>query len=71
MCAECEEYFHTLPLISLDHDLNPARRAQLDCGTGLDVAQFRAACRAVCPVIIHSTNANRAYSMHNKLRIAD
>jgi hypothetical protein len=33
----------------------------------LDAAQFRA--RAEW--FVHSTDANRAYSMHNKLRIAD
>jgi hypothetical protein len=58
------------PLISLDHDLIPARRAQLDRGRGLDPAQFHAASGAGWPVIIHSTDADRAYSRHNKLRIA-
>ena len=66
-CAGCEEYFHSAALISLDHDLIPARRAQLDRGTGLGAARFR----ACAEWFVHSTDANRAYSMHHKLRIAD
>jgi hypothetical protein len=40
MIAECESYFPTAALISLDHDLNPAPGATADPGTGLDVARF-------------------------------
>jgi ADP-ribosylglycohydrolase len=71
MIAECETYFPHTALISLDHDLNPQPGVTADPGTGLDVAEFLAACRPVCSVIIHSTNADRAYSMHNELRFAD
>jgi ADP-ribosylglycohydrolase len=71
MIAECEEYFSTTALISLDHDLNPQPGVTTDPGTGLDVAKFLAECRPVCPLIIHSTNADRAHSMHNELRFAD
>jgi ADP-ribosylglycohydrolase len=71
MCAECEDYFPTVALISLDHDLNLMPGATVDPGTGLDVAKFLAECRPACPVIIHSTNAERAHSMHNELRFAD
>jgi ADP-ribosylglycohydrolase len=71
MIAECEVFFPTAVLISLDHDLNPPPGATTDPGTGLDVAKFLAACRPACPLIIHSTNADRAYSMHNELRFAD
>lgn len=71
MIAECESFFPTAALISLDHDLNPLPGATIDPGTGLDVAIFLAECRPVCPVIIHSTNAERAHSMHNELRFAD
>jgi ADP-ribosylglycohydrolase len=45
--------------------------ATVDPGTGLELAKFLAECRPVCPVIIHSTNADRAHSMHNELRFAD
>ncbi len=71
MIAECEVFFPTVALISLDHDLNPQPEVTTDPGTGLDVAKFLAACRPVCPLIIHSTNVDRAYSMHNELRFAD
>lgn len=71
MIAECEAFFPTTVLISLDHDLNPQPGTTNDPGTGLKVAKFLAACRPVCPLVIHSTNADRAYSMHNELRFAD
>jgi ADP-ribosylglycohydrolase len=71
MCAECEAFFPTAALISLDHDLNPAPGATTDPGTGLDVAKRLAENRPACPVIIHSTNADRAWSMYNELRFAD
>lgn len=71
MIAECEVFFGTTALISLDHDLNPQPGATQDPGTGLDVAKFLAECRPVCAVIIHSTNSDRAYSMHNELRFAE
>jgi hypothetical protein len=71
MCSECERYFPTAALISLDHDLNAAPTSVTDPGTGLDVAQFLARFRPVCPIIIHTTNADRAYSMQNELRFSD
>jgi ADP-ribosylglycohydrolase len=71
MINQCEAFFPTTALISLDHDLNPQPGATVDPATGLDVARFLAECRPVCPVIIHTTNVDRAYSMHNELRFAD
>ncbi len=56
MRAECEAFFQTAALISLSHDL---------------VARFLAECRPVCPVIIHSTDANDASSMQSELLSAD
>jgi ADP-ribosylglycohydrolase len=70
MLAECEEFFDTAHLVSLDHDLNPQPGATCDPGTGLDVAKLFASHFAFCPAIIHSTNADRAWSMHNELRFA-
>ena len=70
MLAECEEFFDSTHLISLDHDLNPQPSAIGDPGTGLDVAKLLASHFAFCPVIIHSTNADCAWSMHNELRFA-
>lgn len=71
MIKECEAYFPTAALISLDHDLNPRPGVTADPGTGLDVAKFLAECRPACPAIIHSSNTERAWSMYNELRFAD
>ena len=68
MIAECEDYFDDTHLISLDHDLNPQPGATRDPGTGVEVAKLFASHFPFCPVIIHSTNADRAWSMHNELR---
>jgi ADP-ribosylglycohydrolase len=70
MLAEWEEFFDSTHLVSLDHDLNPQPGTTCDPGTGLDVAKLLASHFAFCPVIIHSTNADRAWSMHNELRFA-
>jgi hypothetical protein len=68
MIAECEAFFPTAALISLDHDLNPMPGATVDPGTGVDVARFLGDFMPVCPVLIHSSNMDRAYSMNNELR---
>ncbi len=70
MIAECEPFFPTTVLISLDHDLNPMPGATVDPGTGVDVARFLGDVMPVCPVLIHSSNTDRVYSMHNELRFA-
>ena len=70
MIAECEAFFPTTALISLDHDLNPMPGTTVDPGTGLDVARFLGDFMPVCPVLIHSSNTDRVYSMHNELRFA-
>jgi len=70
MIAECEQFFPTTALISLDHDLNPLPDATTDPGTGMDVARFLGDFMPVCPVLIHSSNTDRVYSMHNELRFA-
>jgi|ERR1051326_1301285 ADP-ribosylglycohydrolase len=69
MCAECEAFFNSAALISLDHDLNAAV-GSVDPGTGLDMAIFLADFMPVCPVLLHSSNTDRVYSMHNELRFA-
>ncbi len=68
MIAECEDHFGDTHLISLDHDLNPQPGATRDPGTGVEVAKLFASHFPFCPIIIHSTNADRAWSMHNELR---
>jgi ADP-ribosylglycohydrolase len=70
MIAECESFFPTTAFISLDHDLNPMPGATVDPGTGVDVARFLGDFMPVCPVLIHSSNTDRVYSMHNELRFA-
>jgi ADP-ribosylglycohydrolase len=70
MIAECAAFFPTAALILLDHDLNPQPGVTTDPGTGLDVAKFLGDFLPVCPVLIHSSNTDRAYSMHNELRFA-
>jgi CheY-like chemotaxis protein len=57
-------------LISLDHDLNPQPNVATDPGTGLEVAEFLAKQSPSCPVLIHSTNYEKAWSMHNELRFS-
>ncbi len=70
MCAECAAYFSNAALISLDHDLNPMPGVTSDPGTGLDVAQFLGDFLPVCPVLIHTSNMDRLWTMHNELRFA-
>jgi len=70
MCVECEQYFPTAALISLDHDLNPLPGATTDPGSGVDAARFFGDFMPVCPVVIHSSNTDRVYSMDNELRFA-
>jgi ADP-ribosylglycohydrolase len=70
MIAECAEFFPSAALICLDHDLNPQPGITTDPGTGLDVTKFLCDFLPVCPVLIHSSNTDRVYSMHNELRFA-
>ena len=70
MMAECAEFFPDAVVICLDHDLNPQPGVTTDPGTGVDVARFLADFLPVCPVLIHSSNTDRVYSMHNELRFA-
>lgn len=57
MGRECEAFFPTAALISLDHDLSPAPGATTNPGTGLAMAQFLGDFLPVCPVLIHSSNS--------------
>jgi ADP-ribosylglycohydrolase len=70
MRAECESYFSDTALITLDHDLNPEPGATADPGTGVEIAQFLGDFMPVCPVIVHSQNTERVWSMFNELRFA-
>ena len=68
MIAECHEHLADTALISLDHDLNKECPESPDPGDGLSVAELLGQLPAVCPVILHSSNADRVWSMHNELR---
>jgi ADP-ribosylglycohydrolase len=70
MCKECEPFFPSAVLVSLDHDLNSALGVSGDPGCGLDVARFLADFLPVCPVLLHSSNTDRVYSMLNEFRFA-
>jgi hypothetical protein len=70
MSKECEAFFSTAALVSLDHDLNSTPGACRDPGCGLDVAKFLADFLPVCPVLLHSSNTDRVYSMLNEFRFA-
>src|ERR1043166_6357054 len=70
MVAEYAAFFPRAALICLDHDLNPRPGVAADPGDGLDAARFLAGLIPVCPVLIHSSNTDRASSMHNELRFA-
>ena len=70
MCKECEAFFPTTALVSLDHDLNSAPGGSGDPGCGLDAAKFLADFLPVCPVLLHSSNTDRVYSMLNEFRFA-
>jgi CheY-like chemotaxis protein len=70
MIAELSSKLNQACLISLDHDLNPQPNVTTDPGTGLEVAEFLTKQKPICPVLIHSTNHEKAWSMHNELRFA-
>jgi hypothetical protein len=70
MIAEMSSVLNQACLISLDHDLNPQPDVRTDPGTGLEVAEFIAKHSPICPVLIHSTNHEKAWSMHNEFRFA-
>lgn len=70
MIAECPDVLETTCLISLDHDLAPLSERLPDPGTGLQVAEFLSQQPPVCPVILHTSNYERRWSMHNEFRFA-
>ncbi len=68
MLAECPALLSQAGLISLDHDLNPMPGKTEDPGTGLEVADLLSRFPPQCPVILHTSNHERRWSMHNSLR---
>jgi hypothetical protein len=71
MIADLPSVLNQACLISLDHDLNPQPNVTTDPGTGLEVAEFLTKQKPICPVLIHSTNHEKAWSMHNELRFSN
>jgi ADP-ribosylglycohydrolase len=69
MITECEQHFSSAALISLDYHLK-RRPGMADPGTGLDMTQFLADFLPSCPVLIHTSNSDRGWSMRNELRFA-
>ncbi len=70
MLAECEAFLNDAGLISLDHDLNPLPGETADPGDGMVVARFFSQFPQMCPIILHSSNYERMWSMHNELHFA-
>ena len=68
MMAECLPVLPECCLISLDHDLHPMPGATCDPGNGLEVAELLGQQEPVCPVIIHTSNTERRWSMYNEFR---
>lgn len=68
LIQDCKAEMPHPTLISLDHDLVPTDGSTLDPGDGLQVAQFLSALKPICPVIIHTTNTERRWSMFNEFR---
>ena len=67
MIDEIKTFLPQAMLVSLDHDLNPQPGTERDPGTGLEVAEFIAKLPPICPIILHSSNYERVWSMHNEL----
>ena len=68
MLAELDGHLQHAQLISLDHDLYRDSPADPDPGSGRSIADYLAKCKPRCPVIVHSTNTDAAWGMHNVLR---
>jgi len=66
MASEIVVLLDKTRLISLDHDLNEVAEAE-DARDGLLVAEFLARQTPCCPVVVHSSNYERSWSMVNEL----
>jgi hypothetical protein len=67
MIVDLIELLENAMLISLDHDLTPPPGDRRDPGTGYDVAKFLAELIPCCPMIIHTSNGDRANWMTGEL----
>ena len=69
MACEIGEYLGRASLLSLDHDLLPDADG-VDPGDGLELAKFLVSQRVVRPVIVHSSNGERATRMVGEFELA-
>jgi hypothetical protein len=69
MIREMEAVLPSAALISLDHDLDPEVETTDDPGTGWDLTKYLAALPPTCPVIIHTSNGERATWMCGELEL--
>jgi len=60
MIREVEALLPSARLLSLDHDLDPQEGDAEDPGTGWEVTKYLAGFPPACPVIIHTSNGDRA-----------
>jgi len=67
MVRDLDIHLPTATLISLDHDLESVDG--LDPGDGMDVARHLAALSPGCPVIVHTSNADRGTLMMGELEL--
>jgi hypothetical protein len=58
MIEEIDPFLPQAILISLDHDLDPTDKT--DPGTGWELTKYLAAKTPICPVLIHTSNSERA-----------
>ncbi len=70
MMEECQAFFRTAVLMSLEFDLRPMPGGKAPPGTGLHLVHYLCGFPRVCPVIIHSSNRDRSWTMLNELRFA-
>ncbi len=73
MLSWLESSLSSVRLLCLDHDLGPNRQRHgqiFDPGIGRDVSEYLATQKASCPVLIHSSNMEGAYSMQFMLKDA-
>jgi hypothetical protein len=69
MIREIEADLPKARLIALDHDLDPEEGDPTDPGTGWDLTKHLAALTPVCPVIIHTSNGERATWMMGEFEL--
>ena len=63
---DVDQHLEAANFISLDHDL--VSETGIDPGDGLEVAEYLRDKNPICPVIIHTTNVNRSWSMLRELK---